>query len=822
MDVVRAEVDGVPVFWTEGRPGDECQAALVFRVGRADETLARGGMTHLVEHLTLHAVDNADYHYNGIVESTTTMFVTKGEAGKVAAFLAAVCDSLRALPLDRLDAEKNILRTEAEKRDPGAAGQLLTWRYGAATYGLPAYPEHGLTHHTAEDVQEWAARWFTRQNAALALIGGPPPEGLRLVLPEGERRPVPAPTSALPRTPAYFHNPIDGIALTGIVQRSVAATLYTDILERRLHHVLRRDGALSYTTKVQYDRRGGEDAEILAYADGLAEVRPELTQRFLAELDRIAAEPVDAAELAEAVAARRVLLVSDEARASRAMSHCLNELVGGTSRTTDELLAELDAVKPQDVQEVGRAVLDSALLMLPPGEEPQGARFSPAPTGSTVAVEGPVHTRPDDPRIGLVVGPEGATLLSGPEMATVRFDECAAVLGWPDGARVLIGLDGLTVGVEPNHWHGGRTAAAEIDRHVPEHLVVAMPARSNVQPPSEDVLDVAPQPVFVKPKPARTMASHGLIGILAERRRRPPWDDAALKAVLPRVGDGDLRAGLELLARTRDDGETRCLYLENLTTAAAGQSAQLAHLAATTPGDPEAQLLLGAVRIEEAWQARSAYRAEYVTEEQFGQFWQLLSQAGPPLHRAAALLPADPAPWERLIRYGIGMQLERDAQDRFWQEVTDRHPFLYAAHMTRSQTLARKWWGSDAELLDFAESAVAAAPPGDPVTAVLALAHIEIGGDIGTWDDLNAYLARPRVHAALADAADRWQSDPRPHPRALEAHQYFGAVFYRAGDHDRARHHLARAGRTKGIDRAWGYAEDSTTLLNKARRHVRA
>ncbi|MFF5260020.1 hypothetical protein ACFY4C_13810 [Actinomadura viridis] len=824
MDVVRTEIDGVPVFWTEGRPGDDYQAALVFRVGRADETLARGGVTHLVEHLALHAVDNADYHYNGIVDSITTMFVTKGEAGKVAAFLTAVCDSLRALPLDRLEAEKNILRTEAEGRDPGPAGQLLLWRYGAATYGLPAYREHGLAHHTADDVQEWVARWFTRQNAGLALIGGPPPEGLRLVLPEGERRPVPAPTSALPRTPAYFNSTIDGVALTGIVPRSAAATLYCDILEQRLHHVLRRDGALSYTTDVQYLPRGADDAQILAYADGLAEVRPELTQRFLAVLDRVADEPLDAVELAEAVAARRVRMASDEARASRATAECMNELVGSKSRTTEERLAELDTIEPQDVQKVGRAVLDSALLMLPYGQQPQGARFAPAPTAATVAVEGRVHTRPDEPRRALIVGPEGATLLSGPEMVTVRFDQCAAVLAWPDGARVLIGLDGMTVGVEPDHWHGGRTAVAEIDRHVPAGVGVGMPARPDdkIPPRSADVADTVPQPPPVKVKPTRTVASHGLIGILAERRRRPAWDDPALNAVLPKVRNGDLHAGLELLARTRDDAETRCLYLENLTTAAVGQSARLAHLAADAPGHPETHLLLGAVRIEEAWEVRSGYRAEHVSQEQFGRFWQLLALAGPPLHRAAALLPADPVPWDRLIWHGIGMQLPRDAQDHVWQELIRRHPFLYSAHISRSQALARKWWGSDAELLDFAESTVADAPPGDPVTAVLAVAHLEIGGEIGTWDDLDGYLARPAVHAALAAAADRWQSAPRPHPRNLEAHQYFGAVFYRAGDHDRARHHLAQAGRTKAVDRAWGYPEDATKLLDRARRHVGA
>jgi hypothetical protein len=125
-------------------------------------------------------------------------------------------------------------------------------------------------------------------------------------------------------------------------------------------------------------------------------------------------------------------------------------------------------------------------------------------------------------------------------------------------------------------------------------------------------------------------------------------------------------------------------------------------------------------------------------------------------------------------------------------------------------------------VLDVAEAAVATADPGDPLTAVLAVAHLEIGGEIGIWDDLNAYLARPRVHGALADAADRWLSEPRAHPRSLEAHHFFGAVIYRAGDHERARRHLAEVGRSVAPARAWRYADDADRLLDQVRRDVRA
>jgi hypothetical protein len=461
--------------------------------------------------------------------------------------------------------------------------------------------------------------------------------------------------------------------------------------------------------------------------------------------------------------------------------------------------------------------------MLPLGEEPQGARFVRAPVSANVAVDGRVYTRPDEAQLALIVGRDGVTALTGPDMATVRFDRCAAVLAWPDGARLLIGLDGMTAGIEPNLWRAGAEAVADIDRWAPPEVVVRMPERPADRVPPHGGLSTEPDDRTSDP--ARTgmvAAVFGLPAKIRARRRNPAWQDAVLASALPKVRGGDLRAGLRVLADTRGDAEARSLCLEVLAEAALGQGGRLAELSADDPADPDLSLWLGATRIGEAWKARSAYRAEYVEADRFGRFWRLLALAGPPLYRAAELLPADPVPWDKLQWHGIGMQLGRDELDRIWQELTERDPFLYAGHISRSQALCKKWWGSDAEVLDFAEAVAAAAEPGDPVTAVLAVAHLEIGGEIGTWDDLNGYLARPSVHAALVEAADRWLAADRRHPRDLEAHHFFGAVFYRAGDHDRARRHLGPVARTSAPARAWGYADDPDRVLARACRDVRA
>ena len=128
-----AEVDGVPVFWADLE--GPLRAGLSFRVGRADETLARGGITPVVEHLVLHRIGQPLHAYQGQVESVVTTFATEGDEAAVSRFFETVCGSLVDLPFDRLGLERQVLAAEASTRSRHVADPLLPWRYGAATYG---------------------------------------------------------------------------------------------------------------------------------------------------------------------------------------------------------------------------------------------------------------------------------------------------------------------------------------------------------------------------------------------------------------------------------------------------------------------------------------------------------------------------------------------------------------------------------------------------------------------------------------------------------------------------------------------------------------
>lgn len=512
MAVHGGTVDGVPVLWT-GEGGGRLSVGLVFRVGRADETLATSGVTHLLEHLVLFPVERADLHVNGLTSPGTTTFrLDDADEAEVAEFLGAVCSGLRNPPVERLDTEKAILRTEGNG-DRAAGGELWLWRYGPAGFGLASYDEFGLDALTGDDVREWAATRFTKGNAALWIDGGPPPEGLRLDLPPGERMPYPEAVEVLPRLPAYFTAPVNGAVFDLVVPRSRAAMLYAAVLDRRLYAQLRRELGVSYAAGAGYRPRDARHAVVTAMADALPAHRAEMCRAMadiLIELSRQA--PSDA----ETATART--LVGRAASVAAAAESLLAEVV-----------PEEDAVAEADLLAVARQALDGALAMLPEGCAIGRAGFVRAPSGSAAAVDGAEWkrvNRPDDPAC-LIIGAEGVSVRNGLQIATVRYADCRGMLAWPDGARRLFGADAVNVMIEPTLWSVPAAELARIDAAVPGAVTIAQPARAPEhipKPPGPP----APAP---PPRPAAEPAK----GRPRTRRARRRWAVCAAYLVVMAV-----------------------------------------------------------------------------------------------------------------------------------------------------------------------------------------------------------------------------------------------------------------------------------------------
>lgn len=474
--VSRTTTDGIPTLYAPSS-SNEITAGLFFRVGRADETLATAGITHLVEHLALHRLGLSDLHYNGATANTYTLFHVTGGEEEVVRYLNSVCAALRDLPMDRLETEKEILRTEAAGRGTGPNHQMPLWRYGARSYGLTSYNELGTWGLTADQVRHWAETRFTRDNAVLWITGEHVPDGLDLALPHGTRLPAPAATSALPVTPAYIHGDDGHVVLTSIVRRSTAATVFAEVLGRALYQDLRQEGGYSYSAEADYSPRDAEYATVTAYADALPQKQDAVVGGFVDTLARLRAGRIEQSEL-DSVRAKmlKVYDVPDLGAASLP-SYALSLLLGHRILAPEQHRAELNEVTVADLREVAREVWADALLQVP-GRGVDWAGLTLAPQYSQDTVTGTRHASLEDEKVTLVIGAEGVSLLTPRGPVTVRYDATAAMTTRPDGARTLTGHDGFAVTVEPTLYKGvtaERTAA--LDAAVPPTAVVPLPAR---------------------------------------------------------------------------------------------------------------------------------------------------------------------------------------------------------------------------------------------------------------------------------------------------------------------------------------------------------
>ena len=296
-----------------------------------------------------------------------------------------MCASLADLPMERLETEKEILRTEESRRD---VGQLALWRYGAQGYGLVSYPEWGVRGLGPDAVGHWARTWFTQGNAVLWIAGEHLPAGLTLKLPAGPRRPLPAATSALPVTPAYFSDGKGGVLLDAVVTDTTAARLYAGVLERELSRALRQEGGYSYTAATDYASRRDGFGLVTAFADALPAKQDAVLGGFLDVLAALQVGRIGKADL-DAVRTRADGSLTAADAAVRRLPGAAEDLLAGRPlRDLDELRSQLWAVTPGHVHAVALEAAGTALMQVPAGHTADWAGYTAAPTESTYAVTG--------------------------------------------------------------------------------------------------------------------------------------------------------------------------------------------------------------------------------------------------------------------------------------------------------------------------------------------------------------------------------------------------------------------------------------------------
>lgn len=552
--IARSEIGGVPVL--HGPSTGPARAGLVFRVGFADEPMARRGITHLIEHLALSPLGLADFHYNGSTGIEYTSFRMTGTPGELAGFVDGVCTTLHDLPVHRLETEKGILRAEAHARSHSAHEPLALWRHGARDHGVVAFPEWGLSAITPDDLRYWAARYFTRDNAVLWVAGDEMPAELRLHLPSGTRQPSPAPSSALPGTPACFDGPKGVVGWIAMVPHRPAAVVFGDVLERTMFRTLRQEAGLSYAAHTDYQPMGTDTALVSALADCLPDKQGAVLGAFVDELAALRVGRIDPADVQAVIRKRHEALLLAEKQGDRLAGQARALLAGHAVRPIEAELAELAAVTPQDVAATAQLAAATGLLMTPPGTTGTWAGFTAAPGESDTVVTGTPYAAVSEPDTHLIVAADGVSLVSGDHLATVRFDACAIVRAWPHGGRTFVGHDGIVVSVEPTLYRDGFHAVAWLDTHCPGELRVDEAPRDPGAIPRPEPAP-APAPAYATAPPVR-------------EQRRQVRAMSVLAAIF--LISGVIRGAILVRDEFRDDGTTAGLITAAAVIAVIGGS----------------------------------------------------------------------------------------------------------------------------------------------------------------------------------------------------------------------------------------------------------
>ncbi|GGU48660.1 M16 family metallopeptidase [Lentzea flava] len=475
-------IDGVDVYWAQG-PAPMI-ATLTFGCGVRDESFRTLGVTHLIEHLAMSTLPRLHHEHNAMVDIEVTKFFATGKPAQLVDFIAAVCEALSDLPLSRIEKEAGVLTAEGSSGCHPTAGVLLARRYGIAGPGLAPWDGPGYDRIPAEAVTAHAARFFTRGNAVLTLTG-PPPEGLRLPLPEGPRV-VHDPVSPLsvdgPRWLAE-DVPCVGMSLRGPSVSPVDA-MGLQVLSHRLTEVARKEKGLSYG--VDGDRASADSASTdrFVWVDAREGQEAEVASILWDTARELATFGPTAEELEHEVAGFREMIEDPRFVDGDLDEFARSVLLGEPYLSPAQWLEALAAVTPEQVAAALTESLRTALIVVPDGVrlelsdvdgklvelggcaapewQPQGKVFKPSllARATSAAARG----------ARLYLAPDGVALVDGGTRHFVRFADVVGVLA-RNGSRTVFGRSGCVVPVDSDLFKGIEPAIAAIDAQVDAGLV---------------------------------------------------------------------------------------------------------------------------------------------------------------------------------------------------------------------------------------------------------------------------------------------------------------------------------------------------------------
>jgi hypothetical protein len=511
------------------------RAALTFRVGWVDEQLPQHGITHLLEHLILAPLGPPSFTFNGTTGPERVTFICEGTDEQVAWFLTSVAAHVRTLPEHHLELEKNLIRTEACHRTPGVAGRHDLWRWGVQGHGLGCVDELGLDRLTADDLRAWSRSYLTADNAVLWTTSS---RVEPLDLARGSRRPVAAPAPWRPHPmPSSFELAGTRVSFSAEVPRGHWAGLLGQLLTRRLLARLRYQQGISYSAEWDVAPIGADSRRLLVSVDGLPDRMQAVATGALHVLHELATTGPTRDELAELAASFRSRRERPEFVLSELERVADDHLTGTPSRAPEHLEAELAALGPQHVAGFVTSMASSMLWSLPPGVVVPGVASAPSTSETRIPGQRFEPARGQVQSSYVQVSDEGLTWVwegTDPRSVSIRWDECAAVVAYPDGSRRVVGSDGSTVTLFPERWDRWDQLKAAVEGRVPS---------GRWAPQRDDLERETPRPPLIKVTRTSDAAwitiGAGLLfftGLLTVTSQMSGLDLTALLVLLPFVG----------------------------------------------------------------------------------------------------------------------------------------------------------------------------------------------------------------------------------------------------------------------------------------------
>lgn len=459
-NVTQTEIDGVPTFY--GDSAGVFTAGIGFRCGYVDESLPSRGITHLLEHLSLHGLQSPTLSINGHVDTTTTWFYAQGAVTEVVDFMATLTARLSDLPHSRAARERAVLDIESDRA--GAWDHILRTRYGPSGYGLTGYSQLGLPLITEETLEAHAARYFTRQNCAVFLTS-PPPANLKLNLRDGGRTYAPDPRlDRLEEGRSYLVDFDDAVVFHSPVERCTAQSVMAFVLDNRLKDHLRFNLGLSYSPMAGYRPWSPHGATVFGTIDSDAARIDSATQQAIEiMLDLTSGTlPITDQELS-AYQANVALSETASAGSRDTASFFVDRHINGLDVPAD-LVSEVDALTPEDLATAGLLLANKLVVGVPEGSVKHLSNWTRVNPGVSGGLSGTFFAARDARNHeSLVIGADGVGIHE--DCAPfVSARDVAGVLTYSNGARVVLGNDSAALTIVPNQWHKGPDAIKLIDQ----------------------------------------------------------------------------------------------------------------------------------------------------------------------------------------------------------------------------------------------------------------------------------------------------------------------------------------------------------------------